>query len=110
MIQALSFAKIFRVRVIRKAQRKLVYIILKRLSQYLLGLSSTKMHEDYLNNCKKHLKKYKWNFLNMSYNRYNNIMGRGRKMYKVLIVEDMDLTREDLISLIDWERYGFELL
>ena len=31
-------------------------------------------------------------------------------MYKVLIVEDMDLTREDLISLIDWERYGFELL
>lgn len=37
-------------------------------------------------------------------------MGRGRKMYKVLIVEDMDLTREDLISLIDWERYGFELL
>lgn len=31
-------------------------------------------------------------------------------MYKVLIVEDMDLTREDLISLINWERYGFELL
>lgn len=31
-------------------------------------------------------------------------------MYKVLIVEDMDLTREDLISLIDWERYGFTLL
>ena len=27
-------------------------------------------------------------------------------MYKVLIVEDMDLTREDLISLINWERYG----
>ena len=31
-------------------------------------------------------------------------------MYKVLIVEDMDLTREDLIQLIDWEANGFLLL
>lgn len=31
-------------------------------------------------------------------------------MYRVLIVEDMDLTRDDIIHLIDWEKYGFELL
>ena len=31
-------------------------------------------------------------------------------MYKVLIVEDMDITREDIMALIDWEKYGFQLL
>lgn len=31
-------------------------------------------------------------------------------MYKVLVVEDMDLTRQDIIQLIEWEKYGFELL
>lgn len=31
-------------------------------------------------------------------------------MYKVLIVEDMDLTREDIIGLIDWQKYGFSLV
>lgn len=31
-------------------------------------------------------------------------------MYKVLVVEDMDLTRDDIIHLIDWEKHGFELL
>lgn len=31
-------------------------------------------------------------------------------MYKVLIVEDMDLTREDIIGLIEWQRYGFSLV
>lgn len=31
-------------------------------------------------------------------------------MYKVLVVEDMDLTRDDILHLIDWEKHGFELL
>lgn len=31
-------------------------------------------------------------------------------MYKVLIVEDMDLTREDMIHLIEWEKHGFTLV
>lgn len=31
-------------------------------------------------------------------------------MYKVLVVEDMDLTRQDIVQLIDWKKYGFELL
>lgn len=31
-------------------------------------------------------------------------------MVKVLIVEDMDITREDIIGLIQWEQHGFELL
>ena len=31
-------------------------------------------------------------------------------MYKVLIVEDMDITREDIMALIEWESYGFQLL
>lgn len=31
-------------------------------------------------------------------------------MYKVLVVEDMDLTRDDIVHLIDWEKHGFELL
>lgn len=31
-------------------------------------------------------------------------------MYKVLVVEDMDLTRQDIVQLIEWEKYGFELL
>lgn len=30
-------------------------------------------------------------------------------MYKVLIVEDMDITREDIMTLIEWEKHGFEL-
>lgn len=31
-------------------------------------------------------------------------------MIKVLVVEDMDITREDILGLIDWEQHGFELL
>lgn len=31
-------------------------------------------------------------------------------MYKVLIVEDMDLTREDIMGLVDWQKYGFSLV
>lgn len=31
-------------------------------------------------------------------------------MYKVLVVEDMDITREDIMALIDWKQYDFELL
>lgn len=34
----------------------------------------------------------------------------GMLMYKVLIVEDMDITREDIMALIEWESYGFQLL
>ena len=31
-------------------------------------------------------------------------------MYKVLIVEDMDITREDIMELIEWKSYDFELV
>lgn len=31
-------------------------------------------------------------------------------MIKVLVVEDMDITREDILGLIDWQQHGFELL
>ncbi len=31
-------------------------------------------------------------------------------MYTILVVEDMDLTREDLMHLVSWENYGFRLL
>lgn len=31
-------------------------------------------------------------------------------MIKVLVVEDMDITREDILGLIDWEQHGYELL
>lgn len=31
-------------------------------------------------------------------------------MYRVLVVEDVDITREDIMALIEWEKYGFELL
>lgn len=31
-------------------------------------------------------------------------------MIKVLVVEDMDITREDILGLIEWEQHGFELL
>lgn len=57
MIQALSFfCKNISCAGDSQSERKIVYIILKGGCQVSLGLSSTKMHEDYLNNCKKHLK------------------------------------------------------
>lgn len=31
-------------------------------------------------------------------------------MIKILVAEDMDITREDILGLIEWEQYGFELL
>ena len=42
-------------------------------------------------------------------NSKNSDMG-GKGVYTILVVEDMDLTREDLMHLVSWENYGFRLL
>lgn len=31
-------------------------------------------------------------------------------MYKILLVEDMDLIRRNILEMIDWESYGFQVI